>query len=57
MRVNHTVGTLLMFTFSVVATAAASNPEKWYGKTVTVRAKVDDVFARTLFEVEHVAVV
>ena len=31
----------------------ANDPEKWYGKTVTVRAKVDDVFARTLFEVEH----
>lgn len=31
----------------------ANHPEKWYGKTVTVRAKVDDVFARTLFEVEH----
>jgi hypothetical protein len=31
----------------------ASNPSKWYGKTVTVHAKVDDVFARTLFEVEH----
>jgi hypothetical protein len=31
----------------------ASDPSKWYGKTVTVQAKVDDVFARTLFEVDH----
>jgi hypothetical protein len=31
----------------------ANNPDKWYGKTVTVRAKVDDVVSRTLFEVEH----
>jgi hypothetical protein len=27
-------------------------PDQWYGKTVTVRGKVDDVFGRTLFDVE-----
>ena len=68
MRLTHTL-LIILFSAGAAgaeqaqqATAASTNvtidqiandPEKWYGKTVTVRAKVDDVFARTLFEVEH----
>ena len=35
----------------------ADNPAEWYGKKVTVRAKVGDVFSRKVFNVEEEGVV
>jgi hypothetical protein len=31
----------------------AEHPEEWYGRTVTVRGKVDDIFHRNVFDVEE----